>query len=75
MKGYDKICPICGTLNKNLNLEETEGWMECEHCKEKVGFPKFMEMVKVPVYTSEMLTRMANCPTYTSHTVAAGVNE
>ena len=59
MKGYDKICPICGMLNKNLNLEETEGWMECEHCKEKVGFFEFIETVKVPVYTPEMLSRMA----------------
>ncbi len=25
-------CPICGTLNKGLYLEETDGWMECGHC-------------------------------------------
>ncbi len=26
-------CPICGTVNYNLYLEETGGLMECECCK------------------------------------------
>ncbi len=25
-------CPICGALNRGLDLEETGGWMECEKC-------------------------------------------
>lgn len=29
---YDVRCPKCGTENKNLFLEETDGWMECEGC-------------------------------------------
>jgi hypothetical protein len=70
MKGYDKICPICGTLNKNLNLEETEGWMECEHCKEKVGF---IETVKVPVYTPEMLSRTAKHPAFAGQKTVGAV--
>ena len=32
MEQYDVMCPICGTLNKGLFLDETGGWMECEHC-------------------------------------------
>ena len=32
MEQYDVTCPICGTLNKGLFLDETGGWMECEHC-------------------------------------------
>ncbi len=28
MKSYDIVCPVCGTVNKNLYLEETERWME-----------------------------------------------
>lgn len=32
MKQYDVKCPICGHVNHNLYLEETEGWMECEKC-------------------------------------------
>ena len=26
-------CPICGKLNEGVNLEETDGWVECVHCK------------------------------------------
>ena len=25
-------CPICGHLNKNLDLEDSRGLMECERC-------------------------------------------
>ena len=32
MKTYDRICPVCGYLNRNMYLEETDGWMECEQC-------------------------------------------
>ena len=32
MKRYDIRCPICGSVNKSLFLEETEGWFECEKC-------------------------------------------
>ena len=32
MKGYTVKCPICGTLNKSLFLEETDGTYECEWC-------------------------------------------
>ena len=30
MNAVDVKCPICGTINKSLDLEETDGWMECE---------------------------------------------
>ena len=29
---YDVKCPVCGTVNRGLNLEETEGRMICERC-------------------------------------------
>ncbi len=29
---YDVKCPVCGVVNHSLFLEETDGWMECEHC-------------------------------------------
>ena len=32
MKTINVKCPVCGTVNHNLYLEETEGWMECECC-------------------------------------------
>lgn len=41
MKAYDIKCPICGTVNKQLYLEETNGWMECEHCGNTVGILEY----------------------------------
>ena len=32
MNLYSAVCPICGKINQNLLLEETEGTMECESC-------------------------------------------
>ena len=55
MKSYDARCPICGTINHNLYLEETNGWMECEHCKQTVQVLKFAAEKKVPVYTPKQL--------------------
>lgn len=42
---YDKACPYCGTINKNLWLDETGGTMECEHCLRITQFPGFQEKV------------------------------
>ena len=33
MKPFDEECPVCGTLNRHLFLEETGGWFECINCK------------------------------------------
>lgn len=32
MNLYSAVCPICGKINQNLLLEETEGTMECDNC-------------------------------------------
>lgn len=32
MTSYDVKCPICGKVNAGLDLEETDGWMECDSC-------------------------------------------
>lgn len=32
MKMYDVRCPNCGRMNRNLLLDDSEGWMECEEC-------------------------------------------
>ena len=29
----NKICPVCGTVNKNLNLRETDGLYVCCLCQ------------------------------------------
>ncbi len=36
MEQYDVMCPICGTLNKGLFLDETGGWTTGS--KEEVGW-------------------------------------
>ena len=55
MKSYDAKCPICGTINHNLYLEETDGWMECEHCQQTVKVLPFAMDKKVPVFTPQQL--------------------
>lgn len=32
MQRMDVKCPECGKINFGLDLTETDGWMECEHC-------------------------------------------
>lgn len=68
MKCYDVLCPICNTLNRRLFLEETQGWMECEHCQQVVKvltIPGF-KLKTVPVFTlpliatSQKFCRMLN---------------
>ena len=41
MNAVDVECPICDTLNKSLNLAETDGWMECECCGNVVQIMKY----------------------------------
>jgi len=55
MQLYDVKCPICGTINHNLYLEETDGWMECEHCQKTVKVLPFAMDKKVPVFTPQQL--------------------
>ena len=26
-------CPVCGYVNEGVDLEETEGWVECSKCE------------------------------------------
>lgn len=57
MKNYDVPCPICGTINRQLNLEETNGWMECEKCAQvvKVLSVPGMKRTTVPLYSPQQL--------------------
>lgn len=57
MKLFDVKCPLCGRVNHNLYLEETNGWMECEHCQQPVRVLQFVEERKVPVFTPKQLAR------------------
>ncbi len=56
MKTYDVRCPICGKLNRNLYLEETDGWMECDRCRSTAKIrPVNEEHIIVPVNTVKWL--------------------
>lgn len=55
MKQYDVKCPICGTINHKLYLDETDGWMECEHCQQVVKVLRKAEEKRIPVYTPKQL--------------------
>lgn len=61
MERYDVKCPICETLNRNLDLEDSKGWMECEHCKtasKVLGVLPKDKVVKIPVYTMKQAAAM-----------------
>jgi len=60
MKTYNITCPICGTVNHNLLLDETDGWMECEKCQSQtmqMSFP-LNNLITIPLFTSEQLARL-----------------
>ena len=55
MKRYDAKCPVCGTVNHGVYLEETNGWMECERCGSLVEMLRTTQTVAIPVLTDEHL--------------------
>lgn len=58
MKQYNVKCPICGTINNGLYLEETHGWMECENCNYTVLVQQIkMKSYMVPVLSTKQLLK------------------
>ena len=55
MNAKDVKCPICGTVNRSLDLDETDGWMECESCHNAVQILEYAKSRRVPGY------QMADC--------------
>lgn len=53
MKRYEMECPVCGHLNKDLYLEETDGWMECECCGHLTKQEISTRTVKFSTFCSE----------------------
>lgn len=45
----DVKCPICDSLEKGLNLEETGGWFICSHCNGEIQIMEEEETVSIPV--------------------------
>lgn len=50
MSAVNVVCPICGQLNESLDLEETDGWMECEECGNAVQILKYVRTRRIPCY-------------------------
>ena len=50
MSTYDVKCPKCGHKNRNLYLDETDGFMECEKCEAVVQARQFYKSIRLPVY-------------------------
>ena len=49
MMSYDLRCPVCGTVNRGLYLEETDGWMECEKCGNVTQSMEHRQTVLIPL--------------------------
>ena len=55
---YDIVCPICGKINRSLYLEETNGWMECEHCGNSTQDLRFQRTIKIPVFRMDQVSEI-----------------
>ena len=49
---YNRTCPACGKENRNLYLDETDGWMICEYCGVEILFKDNMKTKRVPILAS-----------------------
>ena len=54
MNLYNAVCPICGKLNRNLYLQETEGKMECDSCGNVVDVLGMDDGTAIPLLTKEL---------------------
>lgn len=50
MKSSDVKCPICGTVNEKVFLEETDGWLICKKCHSETKACGFNPMAAIPEY-------------------------
>ena len=54
---YDAKCPVCGTVNHGVNLDETEGRMICEHCGSETQDVRFRAFQRPPARTFDVAVR------------------
>lgn len=50
MNGYTQRCPYCSAENRNLLLEDSDGWMECSRCLRLTHFQGNWSKEKKAVY-------------------------
>ena len=43
-------CPLCGAVNTGVNMDETDGWLECSSCRAVVQLLKYVTSREVPLY-------------------------
>ena len=57
MKQYDVKCPVCGTVNKGLYLEETGGNMICENCGKETRDMEYLmkDLISLPLLTASQV--------------------
>ena len=60
MMTYDVKCPFCGMINRNLYLEETDGWMECDQCKSVVRRNTFNQSMLISIIHMENRKEVAS---------------
>ncbi len=60
MKQFNVKCPHCGTVNKKLYLEETDGWFECEKCgsSSQVNIDRILKGNWIPVLSMEQASNL-----------------
>ena len=45
MERKDVECPLCGHINRGVDLDETDGWVECEQCGSDFATGECLERV------------------------------
>lgn len=60
MRWINVKCPVCGSINEGVDLEETPGWVEC--CGFKLTF-------LAPAYTDRLIKDLAIIDTLPFYTV------
>lgn len=51
MERKDVECPLCGHINRGVDLDETDGWAECEQCGSDFALGKSIDRVMQSTYS------------------------
>ena len=51
MERQDVKCPLCGHINRGVDLDETDGWVECEQCGSDFASRECLERVMQSTYS------------------------
>lgn len=51
MERKDVECPLCGHINRGVDLDETDGWVECEQCGSDFAPGECLERIMQSTYS------------------------